>query len=222
MTAKKYNKIETTVKVNIEDESTEQVDTKRTLEKVVTVQPQKVKRGLVSRLISGVLGPEGVSGIGEYVNDEIVKPAIKNIIVDAVTSGINMIMYGERGGVSRGYRGGQSRGYQGGVQPRTNYNSRYTQHQPDPVQPREVSRTRHGVEEYLITDRADAAHVLVQLTENADVYGTVSVADYYDLIGVPSVYTDNQYGWSHDLITRATITPVRQGYVIRFPQVEVI
>ncbi len=224
MTKKKYNEIEPTVKVDIKEEENEKVSEKRTLEKVISVQPQKVKRGLLTRLVSGVLGPEGVSGIGEYVNDEIIKPAIKNIIVDAVTSGINMVMYGERGGSSRGYRGGQSRGYQGGgYQPRTNYTSRYTQHQPEPTQaPREVSRTRYGVEEYLIGDRNDAAHVLIQLTENAEVYGNVSVADYYDLIGVPSVYTDNQYGWSHELITRATIVPARGGYVIRFPQVEVI
>lgn len=223
MTKKKYNEIETTVKVEVKDADVEEVSEKRALEKIVNVQPQKVKRGLFTRLLSGVLGPEGVSGIGEYVNEEIVKPAIKNIIVDAVTSGINMVMYGERGGSSRGGqpRSYQSRGHQGGVQPRTNYASQYVQSQPTPA-PREVSRTRYGVEEYLITDRNDAAHVLIQLTENAEVYGSVAVADYYDLIGVPSVYTDNQYGWTHDLITRAVITPVRQGYVIRFPQVEVL
>lgn len=224
MTKKKYNEIETTVKVDIKDEGAETVSEKRTLEKVISVQPQKVKRGLLTRLVSGVLGPDGVSGIGEYVNEEIIKPAIKNIIVDAVTSGINMVMYGERGGSSRGYRGGPSRGAQGGgYQPRTNYTSQYTQHQPAPAQvAREVTRTRYVVEEYNIPDRNDAAHVLIQLTENAEVYGSVAVADYYDLIGVPSVYTDNQYGWTHETITRAVITPVRGGYVIRFPQVEVI
>lgn len=224
MSAKKYNNVKP-IKNEVIEEVTEVSVEKKTLEKVVSVQPQKVKRGLINRLISGVMGPEGVSGIGEYVNDEIIKPAIKNIIVDAVTSGINMIMYGERGGRG-GNRGGYGSGYSrqsqgGGYQQRTNYTSRYTQHNPEPA-PREVSRNRHGVEEYLINDRNDAAHVLVQLTENADIYGNVSVADYYDLIGVASVYTDNQYGWTFDSITRATIVAVRGGFVIRFPQVEVL
>lgn len=220
--AKKYNNVKPVKTVEAE-EVTEVTTEKKTLEKVVAVQPQKVKRNLVSRLFNGVMGPDGVSGIGEYVNDEIIKPAIKNIIVEAVTSGINMIMYGERGG--RGtYRGGSgtghSRNYQGGGYQRTNYTSRYTQHNPAP-EPREVSR-RYGVEEYLINSREDAAHVIVQLTENAEVYGNVSVADYYDLIGVASVYTDNQYGWTYDAIIHSTIAPVRGGYIIKFPQVEVL
>lgn len=217
----KYNKIEPSKSVVVGAEGEEvKTNEKKALEKIVSVQPKKVKRGLLSRLITGVLGPDGVSGIGEYVNDEIVKPAIKNIIVDAVTSGINMVMYGERGGSSRhpNYRGYSSHSQ---YQPRTNYTSRYTQNQPEPMQ-REATRSRYGVEEYLINERNDAAHVLIQLTENADIYGHVSVADYYDLIGVPSVYTDNQYGWTHESMVRAVVVPVRGGYVIRFPQVEVI
>ncbi len=223
---KKYNEIErvtTSVNEVVEADVVEEV--KKPLDKVVASQPVKVKRGLLGRLITGVVGPEGLSGIGEYVNEEIVKPAIKNIIVDAVTSGINMIMYGERGGGNRG--GGtrnpssyQRTNYQSSYQ-RTNYTSRYTQTNPEPA-PREVTRNRHVVEEYLLQDRYDAAHVITTLTENADAYGSVSVADYYDLIGVASVYTDNQYGWTIDTITRATITPVRGGYVIKFPPLEVI
>ena len=224
----KYNEIpvkKDIVKAEVE-EVQEVVAEKKTLERVVHTPPVKVKRGLIGRLVSGIVGPEGVSGIGEYVNEEIIKPAIKNIIVDAVTSGINMVMYGERGGRGTGgYRpttNYQRSTHQSSYQ-RTNYTSRYTQHNAEPVQqPREVVRNRHVVEEYVLQDRHDASHVLVSLTENADSYGTVSVADYYELIGVPSTYTDNNYGWSIDTITRATIIGVRGGYVIKFPPLEVI
>lgn len=227
MAKQKYNAVApTTTRVDTLEEVTETTTEKRTLEKVVTVQPQKVKRGLLGRLFTGVMGPDGASGIGEYVNEEIIKPAIKNIIVDAVTSGINMIMYGDRGGVSRGPNrtnySNSSRQYGSVTQQHTTNTSRYTRHQPEPVQARVETRPRHGVEEYRIVDRADAVHVLVALTENAEIYGHVSVADYYELIGVASVYTDNDHGWRADSIARATIVPVRGGYIIRFPQVEVI
>lgn len=221
---KKYNEVEQTDNMKIKEEVSEERVEKKTLEKVVSVQPKKVKRGLVGRLVSGVLGPEGAAGIGEYITEEIIKPAVKNLIVDSVTSGINKLMYGDK--VGGGYRPYNSGGYQrqsyGGGYQRTNYSSRYTQHNPEPAQPRTAGRPRHGVEEYLIEERNDAAHVLVTLTENADMYGHVSVADYYDLIGVASVYTDNQYGWTIDSINRASIVPVRGGYIIKFPPVEVI
>lgn len=226
--SKKYNEIEAKNNMKIEDVNEEEVTTpkeKKELKSVLTVTPTKVKRSLLNRLITGVVGPDGLPGIGAYVNDEIVKPAIKNIIVDAVTSGINMVMYGEKGGPNRGgrpnnYSGGRSSGYR----PNTNYGSNYRSSSADPVQPeRLVTRaSKHGVEEYVIADRYDAAHVLTTLTENADMYVSVSVADYYDLIGVPTQYTDNNHGWTLDSISRASVIPVRGGYVIKFPPVEVI
>lgn len=222
--AKKYNEIEVKDNMKVEqDNNQEEVapKEKKQLDKVVTTQPKKVKKSLMGRLVSGIVGPEGLPGIGSYVNEEIVKPAIKNIIVDAVTSGINMVMYGERGGGNRGgYRphvGGRS-----GYTPRTNYGSNYRP-APETHQPERVARpSRQGIEEYIIADRQDAAQVLVSLQEYADRYDAVSVADYYDLIGAQSKYTDNNYGWTIDAITRASIIPVRGGYVIKFPPVEVI
>lgn len=226
--SKKYNEIEVKNNMKIEEEqNTETVDSsreKKDLKSVVTEKPTKVKRGLLSRLITGVVGPEGLPGIGAYVNEEIIKPAVKNIIVDAVTSGINMVMYGEKGGPNKHRYGSSARPTGGGYRPSTNYGSSYRSAPPEPAGPDKVlaRSARYGVEEYIIGDRYDVSHVITTLTELADRYDSVSVADYYDLIGVPSQYTDNNYGWTIDSITKATIVPVRGGYVIRFPQVEVI
>ena len=226
--AKKYNEIEVKDNMKVESGNEEVTVERKEMTKIVNVEPKKVKRGLVGRLVVGLVGPDGLPGIGSYVNDEIIKPAIKNIIVDAVTSGINMIMYGEtRNRHSSG--GSYPRGYQPPYRPSTNYSNNYRNSQPHTPSRQEtqrsesrVGRTRQGVEEYIIQDRYDAANVLTQLTEAADMYDTVSVADYYDLIGVSTEYTDNQYGWTIDSITRASVVPVRGGFVIKFPPVEVI
>lgn len=221
----KYDKVD--VKDNMEVNKGGDVlekEERKSLDKVVAGKPKKVKKGLASRLVTGVLGPEGLPGIGQYVSEEIIVPAIKNIIVDAVTSGINMVMYGDSS------KGGQPRGgprnvpynnYGGAHRPTVNYTSRYTSEQPRPSD-RLVTRSRHGIEEYVIEQREDAAHVLTTLTENADMYGTVSIADYYDLIGVPSEYTDNNYGWTLETISHTNMRPVRGGFVIKFPPAEVI
>lgn len=227
---KKYNEIEVKDNMKVETEVSVEVEApkeKKQLAKVISAEPKKVKKSLIGRLVTGIVGPEGLPGIGSYVNEEIIKPAIKNIIVDAVTSGINMVMYGEKGGVQRPRGGG---GYGSNYannrnthRPVTNYASNYRSNSPDPVAERQIARpARGGVDDFIIPDRFDASHVLTSLTEYADAYDSVSVADYYDLIGVPSKYTDNNHGWTIDSITRATIVPVRGGYVIKFPPVELI
>jgi hypothetical protein len=44
----------------------------------------------------------------------------------------------------------------------------------------------------------------------------VSVADFYDLVGVDGTYTDNKYGWTN--IRNAYVNRVRDGYVIKLPR----
>lgn len=218
---KNYNEIP--VKDNMKVDSQEEEQSvpkdkeKKQLKKVVQAQPTKVKRGLISRLVNGVIGPDGLPSIGAYVNEEIIKPAVKNIIYDAITSGLSRALNMDH----KGYRPPT---HGSGHSPnRTQYNTRNSTSRPAPHEERRTARpARYGVEEYIIEERYDAAHVLTTLTENADAYDVVSVADYYDLIGVPSVYTDNTYGWTVDTIHHASILPVRGGYIIKFPPVEVI
>lgn len=218
---KKYNEIEAkdNMKVEATEEVVEEKQEKKEVTKVVSQQPKKRKRSLFGRLASGVLGPEGASGIGQYVTEEIILPAVRNIIYSAIESTARMAIFGEKGGLgpSRNYHGQSRRDYR----PATNYSSKY-QGQSEPRERIAPKPAGYRVEEYVIESRFDAAHVLSSLTENADAYDSVSVADYYDLIGVPSQYTDNTYGWTLDSISRASVVPVRGGYVIKFPPVEVI
>lgn len=225
MSKKKYNEIP--VVKDVVKEVAEEATTveKEKLEKIVSVRPTKVKKSLIGRLFNGIMGPDGAVGIGEYVTEEIIKPAIKNIVVDTVTSGVNRLMYGERGGPNHYGRSYPHSGH--GSTQRTNYSAQYTsrptqEHSRRPAERHERSANRYSVDEYPIADRFEASHVLTVLTERADAYGSVSVADYYELIDIPSVYTDNNYGWTYESIVRATLVSVRGGFIIRFPPLEVI
>ena len=53
----------------------------------------KVKKGLLERLVVGMLGPDGIPAISEYLNREIVVPALKEVFVNSVTSAVNMMVY---------------------------------------------------------------------------------------------------------------------------------
>lgn len=219
-----YNEIKVKDNMKVDNNGEEpKVEERQKLEKIVDVAPKKAKRGLLSRLITGVIGPEGLPGIGEYVNNEIIKPAIKNIIYDGITSATRMALFKDKGGPSNSYGYRNYQPHQS-YRPTNNYNSQYSHpNVPQPSQRDRTTRSRYGVlEEYTIEDRFVAAQVLTTLTEQADRYDTASVADYYELIGVDSVFTDNDYGWTYDSLTRASIVPTRGGYIIKFPPVEVI
>lgn len=218
---KDYNKVPVKDNMKVEAEAVEQEtgtpkEEKPKMKKVVQVQPTKVKKSLFSRFIKGIVGPEGLSGIGTQVNEEIIIPAVKNIIFDAITSGVSRALHMDY----RQARGGHTPYNRPPVNTRTNYQGRYEQREPE--ERKVAPRTRYGVEEYRIPDRYDASHVLTTLTENADRYDVTSIADYYELIGVPAQHTDHNYGWTIDSITKATIVPVSGGYIIKFPPVEVI
>lgn len=218
---KEYNKVEVkdNMKVQNNSDSEEVVQVKaekKQLQKVIDVKPKKVKRNLLSRLITGVMGPEGLPGIGAYVNEEIIKPAVKNIIYDSLTSGLSRALFND----SRPPRGGYPRG-NAAYRPNTNYSGRYAGPSNEP-EPKIIRTVRNVVEDYTIDDRHNASNVLVSLVEYAERYNSVSVADYYEMIGVAPKHTDNDYGWTYDTISRATVIPVRGGYMIKLPPVEVI
>lgn len=225
----KYDKIEVNkdnIKTKEKKEEVKTVEERVKLDPIINDKVTKRKRGLIPRLITGIVGPEGLPGIGSYVAEEIIVPAIKNIIEDSVISGIGMILHGDssrRGsrGVSR-HNPNRYTSYGSAPRPVVNYTSRYTSTQPEPSRSIRSKGSSRGLEEYIITSREDASYILVALTEQADRYGSVSIADYYDLIGEPTEFTDNNYGWTDESILHAHVRPTRGGYVIKFPTPDVL
>ena len=76
--------------------------------------------------------------------------------------------------------------------------------------------------ELVYETRADAEKVLNGMSEIIDEYGFVTVADLYDISGLPGAYyTDSKIGWKGS-IKESIIKRVRDGYVIDLPRPEVL
>lgn len=215
-----YNKIEPepTKDEEIEEEIVERDPQKRLVKSEVVEE----KKGLARRLADAMSGPEGYGSLGGYLGKEIILPAVKNIVADSVTSAINMLMFGDSGPRSSSYH----RPGQPGRISKTDYSSRYrpTGSYGSPVsqsqrEPAVSERRRNMVGMYKIEDRNEALDVLEALVGNAQSYGAVSVADYYDMIGVETVFTDNSYGWTYDDLRTVTPRPMRGGYILNLPPV---
>ena len=72
-------------------------------------------------------------------------------------------------------------------------------------------------DDIVLTTRGDAEAVLDAMNDIINQYGTVSVADLYDLTNVPNDnFAMNRYGWIN--ISGATTVRVRDGYILKLPK----
>lgn len=209
MSKKDYNKAE--VKPQVVEKATEEVmpAERQKAEQIVSVKERK--KGIFERLVVGIVGPDGLVGIGKYLSNEIIIPAVKDIVVNSLTSGINMAVYGDdrpRGG--RAYNRNGSR---------VNYTSYSSSPERNRTAPSRDTNRRNDVGYYELEDRDSARKVLEGLLDLARQYQYATVADYYDMIGVETEFTHANFGWSYDtLVTTPIMSAGRNGYIIDLPR----
>ena len=196
-------------------------DEKKTV-RITTAKP--MKKSVYSKIGNAIFGPRGIRSITSYVSQEVVVPAIKGTIVDGLIAGVTSAVDGLIAGITSAAYGEDASGYKprsSYTTPRsnryTNYTNRYNNSRPATNSYQRNVRASNRVEEYAIENRMDAADVLGKLQEIADKYGSVTVADYYEMIGVHTEYTDNNYGWVVDDIARTNILRVPNGFVLSLP-----
>lgn len=188
-------------------ETTKESNTERQkLEKVVS-GTAKVKKKSPTRKFADVFISEDVSNVKTYIVSDVLIPAAKKLIFDTIRDGMEMLLYG---GTTRGER-------------RSGYRADYVSYNrfSEPRGSRKTSgetrtRTGYSYNDIFLDSRAEAEEVLARMDEAIDMYGIVSVADLYDLIGEPHNYTDNKYGWTN--IRNAEAVRTRDGYLLKFPK----
>lgn len=171
------------------------------VEKVVsgTVKTKK-KTGL--NKMANVFISEDAGNVKSYILMDVLVPAVKKAISDIVTNGIEMMLYGETG---RKKNSNSSR-------------ISYRDYYKDDRRPRDrgVSRSSYDYDDIILETRGEAEDVLSRMDEIMDTYGIVSVADFYDLVGITGSFTDNKYGWTN--IRSANVLRTRDGYMIKLPR----
>lgn len=184
-----------------EEQKTDVKEESKKLEKVVngSVKVRK-KSHLKEALIS-----EDASNIKSYIVMDVLIPAMKKAISDIVKNGIEMLLYGDSGR-SNGQRSPSS-----SVSYRDYYDRRDDRYRPNPSQ-----RQGRSIDDLVIESRGEAEEVLTRMDELLETYKMVTVADFYDLVGVTCDYTDNNYGWTS--LRSAEVVRVRDGYIIKLPR----
>ena len=180
---------------------------KKEIKAVVNGKVTKKKKGIGSKIGAVLFDDNNVGDVKEYVIFDVIVPAVKNAISNAITGGIDMLLFGERRSDSS--RSRDSRGY-------TSYSSRSTSR-------RDSSRQGYRrpslfeLDDILLPTKLDANSVIDNMFNILDEYGVVSVADYYALVGEPSNYQMNAWGWEN--LTNVYTQRTRNGeYKIVLPK----
>lgn len=78
------------------------------------------------------------------------------------------------------------------------------------------ARARHDFDEIVLQARTEAEEVIDQLFEVVNRYGTATVADLYELVGITGTHIDNKWGWTD--LRGAGVSRVRGGYLLDLPE----
>lgn len=196
----------------------------KNVEKVVTGEVVRRKQSLGKRIKGVFLGGDTQS-VKDYVVLEVLVPALKDTIADAVTGGIERIVFGDN--IRPGRRGGGSR--YGAPSNNFNYagmsNRNAVAGGPFREDPRQQlsrrARTTHNFDEVIFPSRRDAEAVLSEMFELLDQFEVVTVSDFLELSGHSGNFTDHKFGWT-DL---RGVQPHRTrggGFVLGLPPTEPI
>lgn len=169
------------------------------VEKVVSGEVVRRKPSMGKRIRTAFGGGDGQS-VKDYVMLELIVPAIKDTIADAVTGGIERMLFGDS------YRPGNRRrgGYSSGPGNPYNYAAISARNsvaggpfQNDPRQQlSRQARVQHQFDEVIFPTRRDAEAVLSQMFDLLGEFEVVTVSDFLELSGVSGNFTDHKFGWT--------------------------
>lgn len=187
------------------DKSRQEVKSKKKVEAVITGTAKTRKKGEMQKF-ADVFIAEDANNVKSYILMEVIIPAVKKAISDIVTTGIDMILYGEAG-----------RSKRNGSAPKVSYRQYYNQ-SSEPIRAGSAnSRRSIDYDDICFDTRGDAETVLDAMQDIINQYGTVSIADLYELAHVANDnFTLNRYGWAN--INGAQAVRVRDGYILKLPR----
>lgn len=178
-------------------------------EKIISGSAKQRKKGVGSKFVEA-FGGDDAKSVGAYLLMEVAIPALKTLISDMASQGVERALFGESRPRSTP-RAGNS-----------NYTSYNRMSSPTPrAEPRTMSsrgRATHDFNEVILDSRGEAEHVIDQLTEMVSSYGMATVSDLYALVGITGSFIDDKWGWTD--LRDSGVRRIREGYLILLPRTE--
>lgn len=173
------------------------------LEKITTGSVKTKKKSGMSKVANALIS-EDASNVKSYILMDVLIPSLKKAVSDIITNGIEILLYGETSGKRRDRAD------------KVSYGSYYNKDRDRDGRDRYRIRSTYEYDDIILATRGEAERVIDRLEDSLCEYGTVSVGDLYDLVGVTGSFTDYKYGWTD--LRSARAERVRDGYLLRLPR----
>ena len=194
-------------------------EARRKIEKVVEGEVIRRKKPLGRRFKEFFFGGVDAQSVWQYIAEDIFVPAAKDLIYDAGSGGLERVLFHEE----RTHR--RSRGRSRGRTDYQRYSRPYDDRPPFPPadrrrdrgrEPDRRARSNHDFDDILLATRVEAETVIERLYDVLEQYGSVSVADLYEMVGITARFTDDKWGWYE--LPGASVRRTSAGYLIDIPR----
>lgn len=176
-------------------------------EKVISGVVIERKPGLGSKLRDTFMGVSARE-VGQHVVMDVIVPQLRGMVVDAGIQMLERTILGETRQRTSSTSSASSRVRGSGYVAYNRFAGQGSESEP-------TNYRSNQVREVIVETRGDAQMVLDKLFEHIDRYNAVSVAYYYELVGITGKFTDHQWGWTN--LNASGVSSVREGYRIELP-----
>lgn len=191
----------------------------KNIEKVVTGEILQRPKGIGRKFKDIFLGGDAKQA-ARYVVGDVLLPALRNLVVDMATKGVERLVYGESTYRRRGPTFNYRSQYQG-VQYSRPFDRDPRDRSYSPLnEPPRGRQNRHEINDVVIPTREEADLVTERLADIMDKYDVVSLADLYNLLGLQTSHIDFKWGWTY--LGGINVRQIRQGYLLELPPLEEI
>ena len=173
------------------------------------------KQGPVRKFLSYII-TDTLDTTKERVLSDVIIPGVQGLVYDAVVGTVETMLFGNSERPLGGYRRA-SVARRGG---RTSYDKYYDEKGGRRARSESYRNMPKDPDEIILDTRQEAREALEELDYVIQKYGQATIADFYDIVGVTSEFTDNKYGWTS--LRNASIKPVRDGFMITLPRTELL
>lgn len=205
-----------------EDEKDLDVKKPRVEKKIVANKVVRRKKTLGTRFREVFLGADADT-VREYIIMDVMIPAAKDMITDAVSGGVERMLFGDSQ-----HGGRRSRSRSRGPNVYTSYDRYSSRDRRDRPPFRDDRRDRpalsrrarenHDFDDIVLATRAEADEVIDRLYDLIREYDAASVSDLYRMLGETPAFTDDKWGWTD--LRGSRVRHVRGGYLLDIPRPE--
>lgn len=154
--------------------------------------------------------------VSQYVFMDVLLPAAKDMFTDAISQGVERLIYGESRPTTRRTFPGSGTSYT----PYNRYAGNRVGGPPKDYTPASrmsrQAKAVHNFDEIILPTRREAEEVLNTMFDTLTRYETVSVSDLYEMVGEDGSYADEKWGWTD--LTGASVSRTRDGYLLNLPR----